>query len=99
MTPILKKMNREIMLKFLKKTVRITYQLLYRVGMATAGSSALVGGIALSNPIIALSGASVVASAVSACVKDSTCAPLMKIVNTLAVNTGKAKNDNQINKE
>jgi len=78
-----------------KKSIRVggfALKLLWKLGIATAGVTAFT------NPISAtIAGVSAVASAVSAVSKDRNIKPVMSLVNILALNIDKAKNDSSAN--
>lgn len=61
----------------------------YKLGMLTAGATAVT------NPVSAIiAGVGVAAASISASVKDKNLKKLSPIVNVLALNIDKAKNDN-----
>lgn len=82
-------MNKRKIGKFLKAT----FNFLVKVGIATAGATAFT------NPLSAsIAGGTAIASAISAAVKDKKFKPAMKVINVIACNIDKARNDYTKNK-
>lgn len=70
----------------------------YKGLIAVGGASAGVAAVTVGSPLLAVAGASAVASTISSVVKDKNIKPIMKLVNLIACNIDKAKNDEGYNK-
>jgi len=73
---------------FNKKNLSKALKLFYKIGMATAGVTAIA------NPVSAtVAGVGITAAAISSAVKDGKMGPLAGVINIAAMNIDKAKNN------
>lgn len=70
-----------------------SYKALVTIGGVSAGAAAITGA----SPLLAVAGATAVASTLSSAIKDKNIKPVMKLINIVACNIDKAKNDKEIN--
>lgn len=84
--------------KFIKG-LKFTVKWAYKICVAAAGVATTTIGVTTSQPHVAFTGLGMIASALSAAIKDKNFGKLGKVVtNVLACNIGRASNDRKLNK-
>jgi len=74
--------------------VKNSYKALIAIGGVSAGAAA----ITTASPLLAIAGATALASTVSSSVRDGNIKPVMFLVNAVACNIDKAQNDKKVNR-